>query len=78
MTNSPQAWSKEVVASMSTAELFAAIQLGHEALDNDDPIHPSPRLLERMDREWLQRPTSDRVAAEAAFGRVQVPDATNP
>lgn len=71
MTGQRQTWSKGVVESMSTADLYAALQLGRAALENDDPVHPSPRLLERMDSEWRQRPVTDRIAAEAAFGRVE-------
>jgi hypothetical protein len=67
MESESQAWAKGVIGSMSTLELLAAIEMGRSALENTEPVHPSPRLLQRMDHEWQERPLADRLAAEASF-----------
>lgn len=56
---------KSLVESMSTRELRSAIQLAEA--DGGKGVHPSPRLLERLQEEWEERPLQDRLAAEAAL-----------
>jgi hypothetical protein len=58
-------WSDSIVESMSTADLCVALR----SADAEGIAKPSPRLMERMQEEWDDRPALDRVAAEAQIDR---------
>lgn len=52
------------LAAMSTLELLANLESCREG---SDIVRPSPRMLARMEVEWLERPLEDRIAAERSF-----------
>lgn len=61
-------WTDAIVESMSTAELCSALR----GAEGDELARgPSPRLVERMEQEWRDRPARDRIQAEALLRESQ-------
>ncbi|MEA3137596.1 MAG: hypothetical protein QOJ26_93 [Thermoplasmata archaeon] len=54
-------WSTGIVESMSTEQLYAALQAAHA---QEPAEQPPERLLTRMHEEWNDRPAFDRIVAE--------------
>ena len=65
MVQAGSPWSHSMVESMSTAQLCSALRSADSPAGTPSAVRPSRDLLAKMVKEWDERPTADRVAAEA-------------